>query len=451
MSGPASASLLPGSARNDRVWLSDLGLIDKFATLLIFLYWLAYENIVFFYSMDFGGPTFFLLTNSIKLLVPLLLLLLAGLPSPRIVGRAPVGLYLFFFLAFLVWGFVPTVVAGDVLEWFKLLPRFAFCLAVVTLFSQRPSAFTLFAKCMVVYVALSLPQYAMIYFTSAYENPLFTGYAYMAGPLGLLGNITSTFYLPDAPFPFVRLTGFWNEPSNAAGCAFASFFLGRYLVAIGEGAFWRGAAYAGLVAGLLALSLGGYFALGSALLVGLLFGVKKISLRRVLRFLVVFPMAVGLLGIVVFGRSYVAEQYPDNIWLRAIVGVRDAGTVASAYDASDGRLAIAEMTMEKAASTLIGVGIQEVGANGITGSASAPLFWLLLTGFPGLFLLLSRETVLLVHSRAVLQTRPVVLPLIQGLVVVMAQHMAYGTWMNANYFVFAGMVLALSARRRSPA
>lgn len=424
------------------------GTMDKPITVLIFIYWLVYENIMFFYSMEYGGPIFYMLTNGIKLFMPLVLLFLTGLPSQQAIRRVPVSLYLLFFAVFLIWGLVPTIVSGDVVEWLKLLPRGAFLLSVVAFFSQRPTAFALFAKCMVAYVALLLPQYVLIYLTGAYEDPLFTGFAYMAGPLGMLGNITSTFHLSEASFPFIRLTGFWNEPSNASGCAFAAFFLARYLVAIGSGLFWHGASYVCLIAGVLALSLAGYFALGSALVVGLLFGVKKITPWRVIRFTMLFPVAVGLLGIVAFGRSYVVEHYLDNIWLRAIVGVRDAGIDAASYDASDGRLAIAEMTVEKAASTVIGVGIQKVGINGIIGSASAPLFWLLLTGFPGLFLLLSREAVLLIHSRGLLHRQPTVLPLIQALVVVMAQHVAYGTWMNPNYLILAGMVLVVSPKQR---
>ena len=33
------------------------------------------------------------------------------------------------------------------------------------------------------------------------------------------------------------------------------------------------------------------------------------------------------------------------------------------------------------------------------------------------------------------------LPLVQALVVVMAQHLSYGTWMNPNYLILAAMVL----------
>src|SRR6185503_12023894 len=102
-----------------------------------------------------------------------------------------------------------------------------------------------------------------------------------------------------------------------------------------------------------------------------------------------------LLASMIFVRGYVAENYPDNIWLRAVAGARDVSVDA---DQTSGRLDLAKMTLEKSASTIIGEGIQEVGASGISGSASAPLFWLLLTGIPGLVLLLARETVLVFYG-----------------------------------------------------
>jgi hypothetical protein len=36
------------------------------------------------------------------------------------------------------------------------------------------------------------------------------------------------------------------------------------------------------------------------------------------------------------------------------------------------------------------------------------------------------------------------LPLFQALVAVLGQHLSYGSWMNANYFVFAAVVLVFA-------
>jgi len=86
-----------------------------------------------------------------------------------------------------------------------------------------------------------------------------------------------------------------------------------------------------------------------------------------------------------------------------------------------------------------------VGSEGIDASASAPLYWLLLTGIPGLVLLLAREATLLASAVKLSRRSPAAVFLIQALVVVMTQHTVYGSWMNPNYFVLAVMVL-VSAR-----
>ena len=445
MNASLSSGLPGASAPNSGQRSIHLGVTGKLITFLVFLYWMAYENVLFFYPMEYGGTVFFVLVNGIKLFLPLCLLVFTGLPSPRMVERGPVRLYLLFFVGFLLWGLVPTLISGDVLSWFKLLPRFVFFLSVVALFARRPVAFSLFAKCMVVYVLSALLQYVLLYVTGAddaYDSAVLTanGNNLMAGPFGLLGNVISTRLLPGAPFTFLRLFGFWNEHSNASGSAFAAFFLARYLVSTGERPFWRVASYACFVAGMLAFSNAGYFALAAALLFGLLFGARGFTTRRVFQVALLLPIVAAFLWVAFAGRSYVAENLPANVWARAITGSQPN------IDPFSGRVDLMQTTLEKAAEGSIGVGIQEVGSEGITGSATAPLYWLLVTGIPGLFLILGREAVLLVSSRSLLRRLPAMLPLIQALVAVMAQHFSYGSWMNPNYLILAAMVLVCSHR-----
>ncbi len=419
-----------------------LGVTDTIATLLIFLYWLVYENVIFFYSMEYGGIALFVLTDGIKLILPFGLLLYTGLPRIRLLARGFSSLYIAFFIAFLLWGLIPTVISGDPISWLKLLPRLAFFLSAVSFFSRRPAAFNLFAKCMVLYVLSALLQYILLYVTHAYGNPINVGFAFLAGPFGLLGNVTSMMYFPGYSIPFVRLAGFWNEPSNVSGSAFAAFYLGRYLVAMGERPLWRVASYGCLLSGVLALSNAGYLALGASIIWGMFLGVGKFTARRMFQLALVLPIAAALLGIVAFGRIYVAENLPDNVWARALTGVRD--TQAASEDVTAGRLSEAKATVKKSESGFIGVGIQEVGSGGIEGSGTAPLFWLLLTGIPGLLLLLCREAVLVAAMRSLVRRRPAMLLLTQALVVVVAQQMVYGSWMNPNYFILAAMVLVCS-------
>lgn len=453
MSATVSSSLQGNPALNRGMQSDRLDLTETLITLFIFLYWVVNEHLIFSYPMFVGGAALVIFTNGIKLLLPLCLLVFTGLPSPRMVGRGPVGLYLLFFSVFLLWGLVPTLASdsGNPISWFKLLPRFVFFLGLIAFFSKRPAAFALYSKCIVVYVLIALLQYFLIYSTGTYEDLSAIrqqlagrGFPIMAGPFGLLGNVTASFFIEGAPFPIVRLCGFWNEPSNASGSAFAAFFLARYLVLAGEGKVWRKASYACLVAGLLALSNAGYFALGSALLFGAIFGVNKLTAWRATRSVLLVPVAVALLVIVVFGRSYVIENMSDNVWARAIVGVSNIAEVAR--DPTAGRLDLLAMTVETAESEIIGIGLQPVGPEGIDASASAPLHWLLLTGIPGLLLLLGRETVLLVFGCSLMRRLPAMLPLVQALVVVMAQHLSYGSWMNPDYLILAAMILVCSHR-----
>jgi len=175
-----------------------------------------------------------------------------------------------------------------------------------------------------------------------------------------------------------------------------------------------------------------------------MFGLGQWSVQRVVKRAVLLTLGVGLLGIVLFGRRYVAENHSDNAWARAVTGVRDDPD-AQSFDPTAGRLDILNMTLEQVGARGIGVGIQVVGSEGISGSGTAPLYWLLLTGLPGFFLLMSRDTVLLLSAKSLVRRMPVMLPLTQALVVVMAQHLSYGTWMNPNYFIPAAMILVCSS------
>jgi hypothetical protein len=161
---------------------------------------------------------------------------------------------------------------------------------------------------------------------------------------------------------------------------------------------------------------------------------------------------VGLVLIVAFGRIYVSEHMPENVWARAITGLRSGLTPD---DPTAGRVGLLKMTLDKTESTFMGIGIQEVGSEGIEGSATPPVYWLLLTGVPGLLLLLGRETALIVSARSLVRRTPAMLPVAQALVAVMAQQISYGTWMNPNYMVPAAMVLVSAqralGRRHKPA
>jgi hypothetical protein len=432
---------VPAVPRASRAKSISLSSSDTVATIGVFLYWVVFEHIVFFHAEAFGGTLFLAVTNALKLGLPLALLAYTGLPATRVLLRGLSSLYITLFLAFLAWASIPTLISGNPIDYLKFLPRFVFFLSVLAFFANRPAAISLFAKFLVAYVLLALAQFVILYSTRGYDRPTVAALGItFAGPLGLLGNISGRFYLPGVSVPIVRLAGFWNEPTHAAASAFAGFFLARYLANSSGKRAWRWASRGCLVAGFLTLSNAGYLALGAALLFGLLFGGGRLTVRRTLHVGVLLPVAAALIAVALVGRYYVASNLYGNLWARAIAGMRGDEQL---IDPTSGRIELVTYTLTAVNSTVIGAGIQVWGEGGIRTSSSAPLLWLLLTGVPGLVLILARESVLMLAARSAVSRARETLPVAQALIVVVVQQLAYGSWMDANYFCLAAAVLVL--------
>ena len=420
---------------------------DTVLALITFFYWLTHENIFFLNALEVGGPLFYTAVNALKFCLPVVLLVAVGLPPVSVLTRGRLSLYAMLFAGFLVWALVPTVLFGDVETWVKFAIRFPGFVAVAALWRKRPNSFITYAKCLVVVVIVALAQLIMVYLTGSYNDDVAMANGTLAGPFGLYGNVAAQFYLPGVPMPIVRLSGLWQEPSLAASSAYGGFFLCKYLVAVGESRKWRAAGYACLVAGVLTMSNAGAFAFGLGLLAGVLFKKSKLTVRHLGQFAVVLPLT-ALLLFVAFGRSYFVEHAGGNVWVLALTGTR---SMAVGDDPTSGRLELFQATIDATKQNWIGVGVQPVGFGGIPASASAPVMWLLLTGVPGLLLLVGRELTVLAAARR-LGNRPALIPLVQALVVVMAQQLSYGTWMTPHYFALAAIVLvsASGAQRSLP-
>lgn len=413
----------------------------------VFVYWVLFENVVFFFSGDLGGAALLLVTNALKLLLPFALLFVTGLPRMGVLVRGLSGLYIALFAAFLVWALVPTLVSGSVVDYIKFIPRFVFFLAALSLFDQRPAALTLFAKCVVVYVLIAPVQLALVYATQAWNGATLTPLGLMAGPFGLFGNISGRFYLPGVPVPIVRLAGFWNEPSNASAAAFAAFFLARWLSQSTGLARWRWCSRGCLVAGFLTLSNAGYLAIGAGMLFGLLFSGSNFTIRRALQIGVLLPLVLALGSLALIGRQFVLSNLSDNLVARAVAGVRGAEQID---DPTSGRGAMVTYAINSADSTVIGAGVQKWGIGGIPAPQNAPLLWLVLVGFPGLALLLARETLLVLAARRAALHVANARPVAQAFIVIMVQQLAYGSWMDATYFCFGAAILSLAVRMHNP-
>lgn len=427
-----------GHGINNRIHSS-----DKWAVFFIFLYWILYEHIVFFNASEVG-PSMAALTVALKLLLPIGLLAYSGVPI-KLIKNNYVVWYLVIFIVFLAWIGLVTLFNGDMIEWFKLLPRFVFFIAVLSIFYKAPAAFYLHAKLLISYVIFALLQYVLTYATESYNDPIIVTYE-SSGLMGLYSNIASRMYFPSFSIPILRLCGFWNEPSNASGSAFAAFFLARLLYEKEGMKKWKYASYACLLAGLLCLSNVGYFAFGMALGAGVL--LNRGAGFRPARFIyvaIVLIVAIFAIWLTFFGRAYVQENYVDNDILRAIVGLRELNIDG----AHNERFAIMDDTVNRVLDNAFGEGLTVIETKDVMVSASAVIYWFMVGGFLGLVLLLFREIVLACACYKLAETNTEYRYLIQALVVVMSQHLSYGSWMNPNYFFLAAAVISIAAKGKN--
>lgn len=415
---------------------------DKFAVYVIFFYWMIYENVLFFYAGEIG---FWLLaiTNLLKFIVPIGLLSYTGI-NAGLFRLVNIFYYLLYFTLFIIWIGLVTAFNGDLVEWYKLIPRYIFFLAVLSLFYKVPASVYLFIKIMIAYVTFSLFQYIVTYATGAWSSPVnYFGYD-STGVLGLYSNITSMMHFPQSSVPIIRLTGFWNEPSNASGSAFASFFLANFLYKKGHGAIWKYTAYACLISGILCFSNAGYFGFGMALFVGI-FAVsnKDWKLIKLIYVAIVSTVSIFALWLTFFGRSFVrSSSSEENFILRAIVGLRESDDTDDVYG---GRFDLMINTLSYVQDNLFGQGLKALDvSNNVMTSASAIIYWLLIGGVVGVLLLIFRELALIRASYRLVKIDMDNIYLVQALAAVMAQHLSYGSWMNPNYLVLAAAILAFS-------
>lgn len=419
---------------------------EKLVVYLIFAHYLVFE-LVFFFSYDFLGSLVPVMTIW-KTAFPVCLLAYAVNSSRNpFHRRESLALYTVLFALLLaltaVASFFNTDTVSSMYEWFKLAPRLIFFIATVAFFATRPAAIVLFTKAIVAWSSFSVLQYSLLVVTGGYRyTTVFSGMpAIFAGPLGVLGNITSTMNFPGIPFPILRLCGFWNEPSNACGTLFAGFFLGHFLYGAGEAKFWKTFGNISLVGGVATLSNAGYAAIACALAFGAFF--QKAEGWAIIGRVAALIAAVILVFLGFFGRTFVAQSMPDNEFAKALVGVRvDFENVSiDEYDPFSGRLDLIAMAVENVKSHPFGIGVVTSGNSIDSLSASAPVVWFTYAGFFGLLVLVMREGVLAVHAAKTSRRSVLALRLSQAWIVVLVQQASYGIWMNPLYMILSALVL----------
>ena len=375
--------------------------------------------------------------------MPIVLIWYTGI-NLTLLRKGVSSLYISVFTIFLAWIGLVTLVNGDMLMWFQLAPRLVFFVAVLNLFYRKPQAFHFFAKLMIAYVLFALLQYILTYVFAGYNNPVTVlGGLKTPGIYGLYSNITSMMHFPSMQFPIIRLSGFWSEPSNAAGSAFAAGFLALYLQTQYKGR-WRGIAKLCFLSGFLALSNAGYFALALGILAWIFLGKKSTnSLNLILLKVSILVLTIFIVWLAFFGRKYVQSNEIDNVLIHSLVGLRDVGT----EDVYGGRLFLLQQIIEFIENNPMGSGLLQ-SAGDVKDSASAIVQWFFIGGVLGLTLIVLREVALYAAAIKLARKEYGLVFIVSALAVVMGQQLSYGSWMNPNYLILAAAIIAFNARHK---
>lgn len=420
------------------------------SVVLVFIYWISYENTFFFEAGSFG-PIAVFIANFIKLVIPVVLILMNGIPKFPI--KSHVFYYVFIFCLFIFYALLPTLVSGDLVEYLKLFPRLIFFIAILKLFHKIENI-VLLSKLIIGYVVFTFFQHVIGYTFRVLNIDLGVieyGNLMWHGPLGVFGNlnIVTSFF----GFPFIQLRGFWNEPSNASGAIFSTYFLVKFLNEYCDQKLPKFVIVVVLLAGFLTFSLIGFISFFVAFLYGVYFEYKRS--RNFLKFIRYSPIFILLL-LYIFSRSILANGKNDNEFLLAITGAHKIVDKQD-VDVSGGRFDVINGDIKTLQKYPFGIGVQNVigKVQGIVPgnviaeniSASAPIFWLVLTGYLGLFLLLLRDFFLFRVGWINTKYSKQVQYLFQAFLCFFIQNLSYGTFMTGYYFILSGFVLAFIRKK----
>jgi hypothetical protein len=428
---------------SNKTW--HLSTMDAILVLSIFVYFLLFEVIYFIYG-EFFSLGFFV--TIYKIAFPVILFIYTyskygiGISSNRLLKN-----YIFFFTMFLVVGFVSSALSSSdsVIIWLKYLPRYIFFISVGILFMRRHVIMNLVLGCIVVWAIASTFQYAIMEIFKIYQThfPYPMGNGVGAGLYGLFGNITASHSFDSYPIALYRLTGFWQEPSNASAVLFASFFLSRYIGIFNNKKFWNRASYVCLIGGIMTFSNAGYLALGAAIAFGALTSLGRAG--NLTKKLFIIGVAFCLIFFALFGRTYIA-RYVSNGDILRILGVpsdKTRATIDLNYTYGD-RIAITQNAIATVSENPIGIGFKHHSSAEILGalSASSLVRWFVYTGVPGVIMLLLRDLWLWIKMvRVSLSKRTLLLG--QAYIVIAVQQLSYGEWMNPLYLILAATILAV--------
>lgn len=383
----------------------------------------------------------------LKFIIPFILFLIAILYNNVTLSNY-LTKYIYLFLFFSLVSFISCILSlqfnESIIQFIKIIPpRFLFIFSISIIFYKLPDTILYINRILFFLAIFTFVQYifALFYIQNHYFEDtrmlsVERGIHY-AGPLGMLGNINTQFSFFD--FQFLRLTGFWNEPSNASAFLMSTFFLGLYCKINGRAFLNNSIIYFIPILGcLLCFSNAGYITLAISLST---YVVLK-NENRTKGILKITPFILFIiLGFI--GREITYNFFPENDYLKLIVGIR-SNEMPHDIDFSDGRIDNYKNNIFRFFNNPFGIGFRIPGSNANgkgdeMASASAFLYILNYTGIFGLIIVFMMkfkivETVLFFNKQSKNKFKINIILIFSAWTSVTVQNLIYGNWMSFYYY-----------------
>ncbi len=415
---------------------TETGLITRYVIIML--------AALYIFMMDwrfFSSPEIKMVVNMMKIYIPIILLAICIYNRYLIPKCRHFRTYLFLGSIFLLWALIPSIFSDNpaecITEWSKYPPRLLFFFTISLLMFNDNKIAMLLAKILVYVGCFVVVQY---FVANLFPNHIL-GYH--------VAENHKIIYIPALSMSFNRLCSYWYEPSNASGYLFSMFFLSEGLYIYYSQRSFRVMQYICLIGALFCLSNAGYFCLGGAVFFGMLIRRNALLTRRVLLNFFLIGFAACTIVIALYGRAYIVENAIDSTLLQTILGVREVEmnnyTSRSTYDASDGRVALAEKNLQLIKEHPFGVGVRIQGIRDSEGtgfalaSATSIILWLAFTGIPGVIILLMMQF-LLVYIAFKKGVSTFQIKISQAWMALTLQNLVYGTWFTPFYFVLVGFI-----------
>ena len=409
---------------------------------------------IFIYDWGiFELSSFSIIVNFLKILLPILLF---SFVYKNHHFNSDINFYIITYLIFIFFGLISTLISSEIqtslLQFLKIfVPRFIFIISLFLLLYNNIRFIDMFNKIFFYIGIFSFFQFliAVVYiqffpFEIFLQNFRASNFA---GPLGLFGNVNTQFNFSQFGFPFdfqyLRLSGFWFEPSNAGGFLASTFFLGLYLRSKNKLITNNFFVKIPLFASILTISNAAYLSLIFSYSSLLFFKTKNI----IKKILIIFPFFIIIIFIG-FGRDIVQNYFPENSTLKLITGVRVTSQID---DFSGGRIDNYIFNFKRFLDNPLGIGFRipgdnELGEGDDTISASAFFYILVFTGFGGIFcVLMLKFQVINLFLKYIKKNKfdDSIIYLFCAWVAVSIQNLIYGTWMSFYYYYLSIAIIVL--------